>query len=343
MSHSSFPRKLLLPFVPAYRLALWLRGKRLGTPAEPVRRLKYPVVSIGNLSTGGTGKTPLCIALANALTARGYDADILSRGYGRTDRGSARVDPSGTADKFGDEPLLIARTTGLPVYVASDRSAAGQLAEGDAATLAVLTGKTSPLIHLLDDGFQHRRLSRDVDILLIDERDITDSLLPAGNLREPLGAIRRASIVAIPANDTGLELKLRALGFTGPIWRIRRRMRVPAVTGPVVAFCGIARPGQFFAGVEAQGLKLLTRKAFRDHHAYTARDVESLLAKAQSVQATALITTEKDLTRLGRLADTIPASMPLLAAGLETEIEDEDRAIPDLLHRLKLSDADRSL
>ncbi|MDR3737753.1 MAG: tetraacyldisaccharide 4'-kinase, partial [Terracidiphilus sp.] len=122
-------RPLLFPLVPLYRFALALRELRLGTSLEPVRRLRFPVVSIGSLSAGGSGKTPLTIALAQTLTRRGLRVDVLSRGYGRQSKAAARVDHNGTAAEFGDEPLLIARAAGVPVYVAAQRYQAGLLAE----------------------------------------------------------------------------------------------------------------------------------------------------------------------------------------------------------------------
>ena len=123
------PRRLLFPLIPLYQLALGARELRLHLGLEPVRRLRFPVISIGNLSTGGSGKTPLTIALAKALLQRGFQVDVLSRGYGRHSRLPARVAPDGTAENFGDEPLLIARETNLPVFVAPHRYHAGLLAE----------------------------------------------------------------------------------------------------------------------------------------------------------------------------------------------------------------------
>src|SRR5208337_2793980 len=132
MKQPFFVRRLLFPLVPAYRLALAFRELRLRAGLEPVRRLRFPVISIGNLSTGGSGKTPLAIALAQALSDRGLQVDVLSRGYGRASRAPARVRPDGTAEEFGDEPLLIARATGVPIYVALQRCDAGLLDEADA-------------------------------------------------------------------------------------------------------------------------------------------------------------------------------------------------------------------
>jgi tetraacyldisaccharide 4'-kinase len=329
MNPSFSARRLLRPLSPLYRLALGFREFRLRTGIEPVRRLRFPVVSVGNLSTGGTGKTPLTIALAKALTARGLTVDVLSRGYGRRSQSAARVNPDGSAEEFGDEPILIAREAGVPVYVAARRHEAGLLAESELADLS------SQPVHLLDDGFQHRQLAREVDILLLDRRDWLDSLLPVGNLREPLGAIRRSSVLVIPAEDPELEAELRARRWQKPIWRLRRVMEIPAVSGPVAAFCGIARPEQFFSGLEVSGLHLAARAAFPDHYRYTAHDRDRLRTAAQAAGATALVTTEKDMVRLGGLAATFPQPIPLLVAHLRVVIEEEEKACSWLIERLR--------
>jgi tetraacyldisaccharide 4'-kinase len=317
-------RSLLVPLTPLYRFGLAVRERRLASGREPVRRLNWPVISIGNLSTGGAGKTPLTIALARALVAGGFPFDVLSRGYGRTSQAATRVRPDGTVDEFGDEPLLIAREAGVPVYVAPQRYEAGLLAEQ-----AMEPG--SRAIHLLDDGFQHRQLDRDVDILLLNRSDFHDRLLPAGNLREPLQAIHRATAVAIPANEPELAAELRAWGWRGGVWRLHRRMEIPAVDGPVLAFCGIARPEQFVAGLEAVGVRVAATRAFRDHHRYTADDLDRLTAQARAAGAVALLTTEKDAARL----DRISSSLPVLTAGLRTEIENQHGALDWLTAHLE--------
>ncbi len=334
MTQPSSARQLLLPLVPLYRLALALRELRLGSSLEPIRRLRWPVVSIGSLSAGGSGKTPLTIALAQALTRRGIQVDVLSRGYGRRSQAAGRVDPNGSAEQFGDEPLLIAHDACVPVYVAAQRYQAGLLAESSAGSL--------PGIHLLDDGFQHRQLHRDVDILLVDSRDWRDHVLPAGNLREPLRAMLRAHIVAIPADETELDAKLKAVGWEGTVWRLHRRMEVPRIEGPIVAFCGIARSEQFFAGLEAAGLHLASRIAFPDHHSYREHDLDCIRDAVRSIAATALVTTEKDRTRLGKLAERFPEAVPLRTAVLRVEIADEDSAIHWLCERLPNSPARNS-
>jgi tetraacyldisaccharide 4'-kinase len=341
MSRSVSARKLLLPLVPLYRLALGMRELRLKRGFEPTRRLRWPVISIGNLSTGGSGKTPLTIALAKLLIGRGFHVDVLSRGYGRKGRQPARVRPDGTAEEFGDEPLLIAEETGVPVYVARQRYEAGLLAEADAAASAQNDHRLA--VHLLDDGFQHRQLVRDVDILLLNRHDWLDGLLPAGNLREPLKAALRAAVIAIPAEDPEFEAELRAWGWQGQVWSLWRHMEVPAISGSALAFCGIAHPDQFFAGLEASGLHIAAKRAFHDHHRYKGRDLDQLMAAARSTETTALITTEKDQVRLGRLGSSLPEFMPLLTARLTIKIEDESTVMEWLAGHLHREPVPRAL
>jgi tetraacyldisaccharide 4'-kinase len=363
MKQPSLVRRLLFPLIPLYRLALAFRELRLLVGLEPVRRLRFPVVSIGNLSTGGAGKTPLTIALAKALKRRGLRVDVLSRGYGRQSLLAARVQPGGSAEEFGDEPLLIAREAKIPVYVAPRRYEAGLLAEADAeasgsepqpassspgaspAAESASDGSPSaasqapappPLrhVHLLDDGFQHRQLDRDVEILLLSQQDWQDCLLPAGNLREPRAAIRRASVVALPADQPELEAALCAWGWQGPVWRLRRKMEIPLVNSPVAAFCGIARPEQFFSGLEGTGLEIALQLAFPDHFTYTREVLEELLAEAREKECAAIVTTGKDLVRLGKLASIFPDSLPLVTASLSIEIENESAALDWLVNRI---------
>jgi tetraacyldisaccharide 4'-kinase len=301
-----------------------MRERRLSDGKEPIRRLMFPVVSIGNLSTGGAGKTPMAIALAKALSMRGFHVDVLSRGYGRTGQAAARVRLEGTAEEFGDEPLLIARQAGVPVYVAAQRYEAGVLAESG-------TEQAERAVHILDDGFQHRQLHRDIDILLLSARDLRGRLLPAGDLRETLHAASRADVIAIPATEPQVEGEIRARGWSGPAWLLRRRMDVPAVDAPVLAFCGIARPEQFFAGLHDAGVDLAATEAFRDHHRYTQADLSRLATKAGRNGASALLTTEKDAVRLAGLKPPLP----LVTSGLSTAIQDEAAAMEWLTNRLE--------
>jgi tetraacyldisaccharide 4'-kinase len=316
-------RPLLAPLTPFYRLGLAMRERRLASGSEPVRRLQFPVISIGNLSTGGAGKTPMAIALAKALVSRGLNVGVLLRGYGRSSKAAARVRPDGTAEEFGDEPLLIARQAGVPVYVAAQRYDAGVLAESETAA------KTRAL-HILDDGFQHRQLHRDIDILLLSARDLRDRLLPAGNLREVLHAADRADVIAIPADEPQVESEMLTRGWNGPVWRLRRHMDVPKADAPVLAFCGIARPEQFFAGLREAEADIAATEAFRDHHRYTQADLDRLAAKASHRGASALLTTEKDIVRI----DGLKPPLPVLTVGFRTEIVDESTAMDWLVSRL---------
>jgi tetraacyldisaccharide 4'-kinase len=314
-------RPPLLPLVPLYAAGSALRNLAFAFGWAKVRSLYHPVISIGNLSTGGSGKTPFAMSLARLFTARGFKVDVLSRGYGRESSEPAQVRLYGNAEQFGDEPLLIARETGVPVFVAQKRYDAGRLAESE---IHHLGGQTR--VHILDDGFQHLQLFRDVDILLIDRNDWRDHLLPAGNLREGRRSIQRANVLVIPADDPAFEAELRKT-WSGPLWRVRRIMETPHVSEPVVAFCGIARPEQFLVGLKSAGLSLADKVIFSDHHRYSAHDVERLISLARKRNATALVTTDKDEVRLGNFASDFPSWLPLKTASLRVEIEDEEAAM----------------
>ncbi len=332
-------------------------GSRLRWAGVEPERLAWPVVSVGNLSAGGTGKTPFVVALARLLREQGVYVDVLSRGYGRRSRGAAWVNPAGTAEEFGDEPLMMARA-GIPVFVGARRIEAGRLAEGrgvnagpSAALRSAQDDKSNEMrilrfaqddhsafpkftgVHLLDDGFQHRQLYRDVDVVLVNSEDLGDWLLPAGNLREGLGALARATAFAVPVEDEAAMARLRALGLRQPVWQFRREMESPQVDGPVYAFCGIARPGQFFAGLERGGLQLAGRKVFPDHAAYREMDIRVLAQFADRMGARALVTTEKDRARMGELVKHF-GEIPLLTVGLRVVLEDEAGAMAFLRRRL---------
>jgi tetraacyldisaccharide 4'-kinase len=252
-------------------------------------RLQSPVVSVGSISAGGAGKTPFLIMLGQLLNESGVAFDVLSRGYGRRSKGVALVNPTGPPQEFGDEPLLIARKLRVPVIVGEDRYAAGKVAEE----------KFGPQIHLLDDGFQHRRLARDFDIALITERDMKDILLPGGRLRENISSLARASAVVMMGNVESNRIPVREGQFR---WRVSRGIVPPKTAEPCLAFCGIARPKNFFTDLVQAGLKVVATREFRDHHQYSAADVESLFKQAQQSGARAFVTTEKDSVNLAGYA-----------------------------------------
>ena len=307
------------------------------------RRLRWPVISVGNLSVGGTGKTPLVLLLANRLQARGWSVDVLSRGYGRSSQKAARVDPLGTPEEFGDEPLLMAHH-GLATYVGSDRYEPGRLAERAGAAGEDLSRR----VHLLDDGFQHRKLARTIDIVLLQRQDLNGRLLPAGRLREPLSAVRRADICVLRAEDVDLdpELPFRVTRWMqrpdreaaqARLWIVERRTTLPSPAtsiGQAVAFCAIGNAHGFFHGLRQAGVDLQASIAFRDHHVYTRKDIERLRSAARSCGAQAFLTTEKDSVRLpAPLRAELEKTGPLLFAGLEIFLREETRCL-DTLEKL---------
>jgi tetraacyldisaccharide 4'-kinase len=276
-----------------------------------VSRLARSVVSIGNISVGGSGKTPFVIALGEILKQRGIRFDVLSRGYGRSSSGIAMVDPNGTPEQFGDEPLLIARELDVPVIVGTDRYQAGLFAEQNAATK----------LHLLDDGFQHRRLHRDFDIVMLPSSDLHDTLLPLGRLREARASLQRADAVVMnaPVVEADLELARHCMKLPQNLWTVRRVLQFDQnVGGTAVAFCGIARPEQFFAQVRDLKVEIAANVAFPDHHHYSQTDVDRLLKARADAGAAAFITTEKDVINLGGLAKGL---QPLHVARLRMQLD----------------------
>ena len=303
------------PLASLYGAIVRARNDLYDRGALRIRKLQGPVVSIGNITVGGSGKTPFLIALGELLKERGVGFDVLSRGYGRATKGVALVDPEGSPRDFGDEPLLIARKLGVPVVVGEDRYAAGQFAEQ----------KFSSQLHLLDDGFQHRRLARDFDIVLITPSDARDSLLPMGRLREPLSSLSRADAVVLTndASTQGLPVAQQ------PVWRVRRGVAVPGeLKGPCFAFCGIARPENFFEQLRAAGVTLAGTRSFRDHHSYSDGDLHQLLALRAQHGAAAFVTTEKDAINL---QSGVAALAPLRVIPVHMELENADVALTAIL------------
>lgn len=261
-----------------------------------VARLPVAVVSVGNLSLGGSGKTPTVIALGRELQARGIKFDVLSRGYrrGGSKLAIAQTGAEPLAD-VGDEPALIARSLQVPVLVHPDRFRAGL--EGER--------RFNSRLHLLDDGFQHWQLARQFDLVLVSAADLADRLLPAGRLRELPDALGRASALlwvgewSDPAKE--LAVAKAALGrySSSPVFVARRVVlgeRPPDL--PYYALCGLARPQSFWNTLEAMGLRVLGRRAFRDHHRYRGRDWRHLEQARRACGATTFITTAKDALKV---------------------------------------------
>ena len=272
---------------------------------------------------GGSGKTPFVITLGELLQARGIRFDVLSRGYRRKTRGVLVVEKDGNAADFGDEPLLIARRLGVPVIVGESRYAAGRLAEQ----------KFQPQLHILDDGFQHRSLARDFDIVLMAERDFDDRLLPSGRLREPLSSLRRADAIVLPRDFSVKNSAIESFARQGkPIWRMTREIVTPTAPVAPIVFCGIARPQQFFAQVRAAGIAPVAEVEFHDHHAYGRTDIERLLAMRDKLNAGGFLTTEKDAVNLGSLQNDLK---PFVVAALSLALDHPTDVVDAILARIE--------
>jgi tetraacyldisaccharide 4'-kinase len=304
-------RYLFLPLTPVYRGVVAARGAAYRRGWLSRSRLDAPVISVGNLTFGGTGKTPTVIALVRDLVRMGRRPAVLTRGYKR--RGDHQVvvvgpEPRQSVGEVGDEPLEMARRLpGVPVVVDADRERGG--------TEALRLGAD---VLVLDDGFQHLRLERDLDLVLIDAGDPWGGgrLPPLGRLREPLTAIRRASAVLItkvPADwrpvvaqiETAVERVAPALQVF--VSRMRaQRVRVPGegwqpaevLAGRrVLAFAGIGRPHGFADTLSEAGADVVDSQWFPDHHAYTPADLHQVVAAAEAAEAIP-VTTAKDATKL---------------------------------------------
>jgi tetraacyldisaccharide 4'-kinase len=278
------------------------------------RSLEGTVISVGNISTGGSGKTPFVILLGELLKARGIRFDVLSRGYGRATRGVLLVDPGGLPRDFGDEPLLIARRLQTPVVVGEDRYEAGRFAES----------RFGAQIHLLDDGFQHRGLARDFEIGLVTPDDARDCLLPAGRLREPLRSLERADAIVLTSGASPESFPLA--GKT--VWRVRRGIVAQDVPARPIVFCGIARPQNFLLQLRAAGIDPVAEAFFRDHHPYTEKDIRDLLELRRRSEAGGFVTTEKDAVNLGGY---LAALAPLVVVRVTMELADTANAVDTML------------
>ena len=297
------------------------------------KRLPFRVISIGNITLGGTGKTPAAIAVAEEAKKLGFQPIILTRGYKGTAQGPCFVTkgdkPLLTAEQAGDEPLLMAETlSGVPIVKGADRYEAGMFAieagewqkakKGEESAFSLGPLAVSPIIFILDDGFQHWKLYRDRDIVLIDSRNPFGNrkLFPAGRLREPLTELSRADVIMITKaerEDAGLIAEIRRYNKHVPIFFSEHRVTaVRSGTGQrqppdclrnrkVFCFCGLADPEAFRNTVAGSGAEVAGMKAFRDHHRYRQQDVAEIVKESSSSGASWIITTDKDMVKLRNL------------------------------------------
>jgi len=303
---------------------LWRR--RWYTVPGRQKRLARPVISVGNLGFGGRGKTPTVALLARLLVEAGERPAILSRGYARrTPDAGVVVTSDGVhlladLDRSGDEPLLLARAVpGAAVLVCEDRALAGVLAER----------VHNATVHLLDDGFQHLQLARDLDLVIVGPGDVNGRAMPFGRLREPAAALSSADAILLD-DESADGGSIEGLHSGASIFRLRRSLDDPVALdadvvcrrdrGSVVALAGIARPERFSRALAQAGWTVIETLTFPDHHRYTWRDVRQIQDVAERTQATVLTTT-KDAMRLLPLR---PLPVTVAAVPLQLSIEPAD-------------------
>jgi 3-deoxy-D-manno-octulosonic-acid transferase len=341
-------RFLLWPLAQLWTLvSAW----QLRRKASRARRLDTPVVSIGGISMGGAGKTPMVDHLAERLRERGHHPAILTRGYRRRSIATSVVIEAGEpapVSVTGDEAQIFVQSGYADAGIGANRWVTGRLLEE----------KYGPDVFLLDDGFQHRRLARDLDIVLIDALHpfAGGAVFPLGNLREPLGALSRASAFvlmrAVPEREyQGIRNQLRAVNTHAPIFRARLDPRhwVNHRTGqpehppdaPVAAFCGLANPASFWGTLRSLGIPPAFRWAFSDHHHYSCAEIQRLAAQARMHGAGAMLTTEKDSMNLpGRATEVLTnASMDLYWLKIGLQVENEDQLMELIESKLRKLEA----
>ena len=318
-----WPLSMLFRALAGLRAALFRAGVMTST------RLPVPVVVVGNIFIGGTGKTPLTIWLVHALRAAGFTPGVISRGHGGSDSAPRQVGQASLAAEVGDEPLLIARRAACPVVVGRDRSAAGA---------ALLAAHPDVTVLVTDDGLQHYALQRDVEIVLFDARGVGNGwLLPAGPLREPASRRRDFTVVNAPALDGRLDpALLRQLGgapfrmqlagqwaeaLADPARRISLAELAATPGQRIVAAAGIGNPGRFFALLRAAGL-VFEELALPDHHDFLDQPFAAL-------DAGIILITEKDAVKCGQIENlkhdprlwVVPVTAQLDAALAEQIVE----------------------
>lgn len=334
-------RPLLLPLVPLWAVGAAWKNRAFDRGSATVERLELPVISVGSLSAGGAGKTPFVMALGEALRRVGVGFDVLSRGYGRAVDPQAvkRVDGTGGADEFGDEPLMMARGLGRRVYVAAERAAAGRMAERDHR----VQKEAGQWVHLLDDGFQHRRLARAVDIVLLTQADVTDALLPAGDLRESLRSLRRADVIVLRSEEAAalrpvVERVMRGSKKSPVVWEMERAFHfVEGTPSPhPLAFCGIARPEGFRDALQASGVQAIAFTVLQDHQRYDDAVMQRLVQQAQQANADGFVTTAKDAVKLtAPMRRQLQGVGPVVVADIVVRICDEPGFIVELQRILR--------
>ncbi len=325
-----------VPLSPIYAAIMRARSAAYASGFLASYRVSRPVICLGNISMGGTGKTPHVIWLCKKLAETGLRPAVISRGYGgRAGKGplvvSEGAGPNVTPHIAGDEPVMIARRLkGVPVVIGSDRVASARLA----------ISRLGAEIIVLDDGFQHLRLKRDLDIVLIPAtRPLKDEkVFPGGELREPPQALSRASCVLItraegisPLTRKNFVSELKPYLGGKPVFFSRNKVsgilpfgekgkRKNTSNHMHFAFCGLGDPDSFLTTLQAEGIKTAGHRWFPDHHKYDSHDLLRLVTEAQKAGADALVTTAKDAVKLSSL-DTEHIPMQILVVEIEPSVD----------------------
>lgn len=346
-------RPIALFFSLVYGSAVRLRNMFYERGFLPVKSLSCPVISVGNLTVGGTGKTPLIITLATMFTSMGLDVVVLSRGYRR--RSSERFIISFKPDQFpgpdlvertGDEAWLIARRVpGLTLGISPQRYETG---------LEAIRSLEQPIV-LLDDGFQHRRLARTVNLLVIDtSRPFrTDRLIPAGRLREPLDGLHRADAIILTRAsirpDLAQEIRdwlerhwtdlplFKAETRVAPVYGLIRREHIEAERyrdKPGLLVSAVGNPHSVLDLCKRIGVEVRHHIVFRDHHHYTRDDLNMITAEARKHQVRFVLTTEKDAVKLAPVAQHLPDDIEIYVCPIELIIQPEREFREWLIARL---------
>ncbi|HYX30093.1 MAG TPA: tetraacyldisaccharide 4'-kinase [Pyrinomonadaceae bacterium] len=340
----------LTPVAVAYGFGVRLRNNLYRQGLFRSFSVGVPVISIGNLTMGGTGKTPLVEWLAGQLAASGKRVCVLTRGYGRKSSGRVLVSDYSRVladiDEGGDEALMLAQNLRGRVAVICDRDriAAAQWAKENLGCD----------VFVLDDAFQHRRIARQLDIVAIDATNPWGSraLLPAGTLREPMNQLKRADCVVItradePKNLDQLRAEIETIINRPRLFTSRIKLRSirlldesssldisPEQSPHTAAFCGIGNPSSFFSLLHRNRMSVTYARAFRDHHHYTQSDVDSIVKDARSSGARAVVTTAKDAVKLR----SFEFALPCYVVHTSIEVHDHEEFLRYVNHAISTAD-----
>lgn len=340
-------RILLMPLCWLYRAVIWIRNYCWTVGIFKQKRLPCTVISVGNIVVGGTGKTPAVTAIAKLLENKGFQVAVLLRGYKRRSNEEITVVSNGenrlcTREESGDEADMLTRQlTNTPIVVGKQRYLTGK---------AALDRFKSDIV-ILDDGFQHRQLARDVDILTIDATQPygTGALLPIGTLREPISDLKRSDIIllthtdAVGKNIADLKAELNRLAPNTPILESkhqptslywlnqadkRTKMPIENLTGKrLLAVCGIGNPNTFVATLGKYHPEAVELFAFPDHHVYTESDLQKIQYQIQQCEAEWIVTTQKDEQKLASLS----TELPIVVLAIELVITEGEAVLMDAL------------